>query len=74
MFDIPSYCEAREKELQEAGISIVDVLARAKVDRSSWTGWKYRGVLPRMSKLKQLDAEIDKALASRRPAPREAAE
>lgn len=68
MFDIPSYCEAREKELQKAGVSLVDVLERAKVDRSSWTGWKYRNVAPRLSTLRRVDAEIERTLNARRGA------
>lgn len=65
MFDIPSHCAAREKQLQDAGISISDILERANVDYSSWTGWKYRSVLPRLSTLQRVEAEIEKALAER---------
>lgn len=63
MFDIPSYCTTRETQLEKAGIHIADVLKRAGVDRSSWTGWKNRGKLPQLSKLKVIDEEIEKALA-----------
>lgn len=62
MFDISSYCATQEKELQAAGIRIADVLERAGVDRSSWTGWKHRGISPRLSTLKRVQEEIDKAL------------
>lgn len=64
MFDISSYCEAREKELQAAGVHIAEVLKRASVDRSSWTGWKHRGISPRLDTLKRIDEEIAKALAA----------
>lgn len=62
MFDISSYCEARERELAKAGVHIADVLKRAGVDRSTWTGWKHRGVNPRLSKLSVIDAAIKEAL------------
>lgn len=66
MFEISSYCEAREKELQAAGVHIADILKAANVDRSSWTGWKHRGVSPRLDTLKRVQEEIERALASNR--------
>jgi transcriptional regulator with XRE-family HTH domain len=63
MFDISSYCEGREKDLQAAGIHIADILKRAGVDRSSWTGWKHRGISPRLDTLRRVDEEIAKELA-----------
>jgi transcriptional regulator with XRE-family HTH domain len=63
MFDIRSHCEARELQLKEAGLHIEDVLRRAKVDRSSWTGWKCRNVSPRLSTLKRVENEIERVLA-----------
>jgi len=65
MIDIPSHCEAREKQLSEAGLHIADVLKRAGVDRASWTGWKHRGISPRLSTLTRIENEIEKALAER---------
>lgn len=66
MFDIPSHCETREKELAAAGLHIQTVLDGIKVDRSTWTGWKCREILPRLSKLRQVDEAIDRALAEAR--------
>lgn len=63
MFDIPSYCTTRETELEKAGIHIAEILKRAGVDRSSWTGWKNRGKLPQLKKLERVDREIKRALA-----------
>lgn len=65
MFDIPSHCTSREKQLKDAGIHIDEVLERAGVDRSSWTGWKRRNVSPRMSTLQRVEEEIERALAAR---------
>jgi len=63
MFDIPSHCKTREAQLEAAGIHIQTVLDSVNVDRSTWTGWKNRNVLPRLSKLRQVDEAIDRALA-----------
>ena len=64
MFDIPSHCKTREAQLEKAGIHIQTVLDSVRVDRSTWTGWKNRNVLPRLSKLRQVDEAIDHALAA----------
>jgi len=63
MFDIPSHCRTREAQLEKAGLHIQTVLDAVKVDRSTWTGWKNRDVLPRLRKLRQVDEAIDRALA-----------
>lgn len=63
MFDIPSHCDTREKQLTAAGLHIADILQRAGVDRSSWTGWKRRNIRPRLDKFLKVEAEIDRALA-----------
>jgi transcriptional regulator with XRE-family HTH domain len=65
MFDIPSHCAARETQLKEAGLHIDDILKRARVNRSSWTGWKCRGVSPQVSTLQRVEQEIERALASK---------
>jgi len=65
MFDIPSHCKARERQLVEAGLHIEEILQRARVDRSSWTGWKCRGISPRISTLRRVEDEIERALAER---------
>lgn len=62
MFDIPSHCKARERQLSEAGLHIADILRSAGVDRASWTGWKHRGISPRMATLQRVEEEIEKAL------------
>jgi hypothetical protein len=62
MLDIPSHCSAREQQLKDAGIHIDEVLGRAGVDRSSWTGWKCRNITPRLDKWLQVDGEIERAL------------
>lgn len=64
MFDIPSHCETRERQLKDAGLHIADVLKRAGVDRSSWTGWKRRNIKPRLDKFFKVESEIEKALAA----------
>lgn len=68
MFDIPSHCKTREAQLEKAGIHIADVLQRAGVDRSSWTGWKHRNVSPQLSTLQRVEEEIEKALATKQGA------
>lgn len=65
MLDIPSHCAERETQLKDAGLHIDEILQRAGVDRSSWTGWKCRNVTPRLDKWLMVDSEIDRALASR---------
>lgn len=67
MFDIPSHCATRETQLKEAGLHIDEILNRAGVDRSSWTGWKCRGVSPRMDTLQRVEEEIERALAKSSP-------
>lgn len=63
MFDIPSHCDAREKQLKAAGLHIDEILQRVGVDRSSWTGWKCRNVTPRLDKWLLVESEIERALA-----------
>jgi hypothetical protein len=63
MFDIPSHCQTREDQLIAAGLHISEVLEKAGVDRSSWTGWKCRQIRPRLDKWMKVEAEIDAALA-----------
>jgi hypothetical protein len=65
MLDISSHCVAREKQLNDAGLHIDEILQRAGVDRSSWTGWKCRNVTPRLDKWLLVDGEIDRALSER---------
>lgn len=74
MIDIPSHCETREKQLSAAGLHIADVLRAAQVDRASWTGWKHRGISPRMSTLQRIDDEIELALANPQAWARRAAQ
>lgn len=64
MFDIPSHCAAREEQLKAAGLHIDEILQKAGVDRSSWTGWKCRDVSPRMKTLQRVEEEIERALAT----------
>lgn len=61
---MPSFAIEKELLLQTAGVPIAEVLRRAKVDRSTWTGWKKRSIEPRLSTLKRAEAEIAKALAN----------
>jgi transcriptional regulator with XRE-family HTH domain len=62
MYDIPSLCRTRETQLEQAGLHIQDVLKRAGVDRSTWTGWKHRSISPRMDTLQRVEEEIAKVL------------
>lgn len=63
MFDIPSHCAAREEQLKAAGLHIDEILQKAGVDRSSWTGWKCRNVKPRLDKWMLVEGEIERVLA-----------
>lgn len=62
MFDIPSLCIKLERDLQKAGLHIEDVLRQAGVDRSSWTGWKRRGVSPRIDTWLRAEGSIKAAI------------
>lgn len=68
MLDISSHCEARENQLREAGYHIADILKSAGVDRSSWTGWKKRGIRPRMDTFHRVEDEIERVLSGRKAA------
>jgi hypothetical protein len=53
---------ALESRLKSVGVRIDDVLAAAKVDRSTWTRWKQGKLTPKLTSWQRLQAAVDERL------------